>query len=144
MLIVVCVDPSEMDTYADQRRRDAEHLMAIQSTAMATQNLLLAAHAEGLGACIMCAPLFCGDSVVSVLELSRPMGAADDCHSRMARRPARPAPHMQTIALIPCKALTEGKSRVSPALGAAKRAASTSFSGESILHVHWQAGEPQQ
>ena len=41
--------------------------MAIQSTAMATQNLLLAAHAEGLGACIMCAPLFCPAVVAKVL-----------------------------------------------------------------------------
>ena len=37
--------------------------MAVQSTAMATQNLLLAAHAEGLAACWMCAPLFCPDVV---------------------------------------------------------------------------------
>ena len=32
--------------------------MAVQSTAMAGQNLLLAAHALGLGACWMCAPCF--------------------------------------------------------------------------------------
>jgi hypothetical protein len=41
--------------------------MAVQSTAMAVQNLLLAAHAEGLGACWMCAPLFCPEVVRSVL-----------------------------------------------------------------------------
>jgi coenzyme F420-0:L-glutamate ligase/coenzyme F420-1:gamma-L-glutamate ligase len=46
-------------------------LMAVQSTAMATQNLLLAAHAEGLGACWMCAPLFCPDRVAEALRLPK-------------------------------------------------------------------------
>ena len=36
---------------------------------MAGQNLLLAAHALGLGACWMCAPLFCPDVVVDALRL---------------------------------------------------------------------------
>ena len=44
--------------------------MAVQSVAMAVQNLLLAAHAEGLGACWMCAPLFCPDSVRAALGLA--------------------------------------------------------------------------
>jgi coenzyme F420-0:L-glutamate ligase / coenzyme F420-1:gamma-L-glutamate ligase len=43
--------------------------MAVQSTAMAAQNLLLAARVEGLGACIMCAPLFCPDVVIESLQL---------------------------------------------------------------------------
>ena len=43
--------------------------MAVQSTAMAVQNLLLAAEQEGLGACVMCAPLFCPDVVVDALGL---------------------------------------------------------------------------
>ena len=43
--------------------------MAIQSTAMAMQNLLLAAHALGLGAAVMCAPLFCQDTVAGTLAL---------------------------------------------------------------------------
>ena len=47
----------------------AEHTMAVQSTAMATQNLLLAADAEGLGTCWMCAPLFCPDDVKAALSL---------------------------------------------------------------------------
>jgi nitroreductase len=36
---------------------------------MAAQNLLLAARSEGLGACIMCAPLFCPDVVIESLQL---------------------------------------------------------------------------
>ncbi|MGH7249110.1 MAG: nitroreductase family protein, partial [Pseudomonadota bacterium] len=41
----------------------------VQSTAMAGQNLLLAAAAEGLGACWMCAPLFCQPDVKRALSL---------------------------------------------------------------------------
>ena len=68
-IILVCLDTADMDQYSDEHRSRAEYLMAVQSTAMATQNLLLAAEAEGLGACIMCAPLFCPDAVVNVLAL---------------------------------------------------------------------------
>lgn len=67
--IVVCLDTQTMDTYPDPRRRNAEQLMAVQGTAMAAQNLLLAAEQEGLGACVMCAPLFCPDTVAAALEL---------------------------------------------------------------------------
>ena len=68
VVIVVALDMSDMDRYRDGRQ-GAEHTMAVQSTAMATQNLLLAAHAEGLGACWMCAPLFCPEVVVEALAL---------------------------------------------------------------------------
>jgi F420 biosynthesis protein FbiB-like protein len=68
-LILVCLSMIDMDRYPDAKRSTAEHTMAIQSTAMAVQNLLLAAQAEGLGACWMCAPLFCPDVVSAQLEL---------------------------------------------------------------------------
>ena len=68
-VIVVCVDMRDMDQYPDERRRNAEYLMAVQSTAMAAQNLLLAATQEGLGACVMCAPVFCPDVVIDALGL---------------------------------------------------------------------------
>jgi coenzyme F420-0:L-glutamate ligase / coenzyme F420-1:gamma-L-glutamate ligase len=67
-VILVALDMRDMDRYPDRRQR-AEYLMAVQSAAMATQNLLLAAHAEGLGACWMCAPLFCPDTVAAALVL---------------------------------------------------------------------------
>jgi F420 biosynthesis protein FbiB-like protein len=67
VLILVCVTLEHADVYPDAARSQAEFLMAVQSAAMATQNLLLAAHAEGLAACWMCAPLFCPDVVRSVL-----------------------------------------------------------------------------
>ena len=43
--------------------------MAAQSVAMAGQNVLLAAHALGLGACWLCAPLFCPEVVRETLAL---------------------------------------------------------------------------
>jgi coenzyme F420-0:L-glutamate ligase / coenzyme F420-1:gamma-L-glutamate ligase len=69
LIVVVCLSIEVMDCYPDERRRRAEYIMAVQSTAMATQNLLLAAHSLGLGACIMCAPLFCVDTVSNGLGL---------------------------------------------------------------------------
>ncbi len=69
VVVVACLTMAGMDRYPDARRNQAEYLMAVQSVAMALQNLLLAAHAEGLGACWMCAPLFCKDVVREALKL---------------------------------------------------------------------------
>jgi coenzyme F420-0:L-glutamate ligase / coenzyme F420-1:gamma-L-glutamate ligase len=69
VVIIACLTMADMDAYPDTRRKKAEYLMAVQSVAMALQNLLLAAHAEGLGACWMCAPLFCSDAVRDALDL---------------------------------------------------------------------------
>lgn len=69
VLIALCLSIVDMDFYPDERRSRAEYMMAVQSTAMAGQNLLLAAHEAGLGACWMCAPLFCPDVVREALEL---------------------------------------------------------------------------
>ena len=68
-LILVSFSMIDMDVYRDERRNANEHMMAVQSTAMAAQNLLLAAHAHGLGACWMCAPLFVPDLVRDTLQL---------------------------------------------------------------------------
>ena len=68
-VIVFCLTMKEMDVYPDERRQKAEHAMASQSTAMAIQNMLLAAHVEGLGACWLCAPLFTPTTVKAVLGL---------------------------------------------------------------------------
>lgn len=68
-LIVVCLTLEDMDSYPDTRRSEAEFVMAVQSTAMAAQILLLKAQAEGLGACWMCAPLFCADTVRSAIDV---------------------------------------------------------------------------
>ncbi len=69
VIIVICLTLVDMDVYPDVRRNQPEYLMAVQSAAMAGQNILLAAHGLGLGACWMCAPLFCPDVVQSALSL---------------------------------------------------------------------------
>ncbi len=68
-LIIVCLSMADMDSYPDQERQEKEWLMAVQSSAMAGQNILLSAHALGLGACWMCGPLFCPETVKRVLAL---------------------------------------------------------------------------
>lgn len=69
LIIAICMSMIDMDRYADDKRNQAERLMATQGTAMAAQNLLLATHAAGLAACWMCAPLFCPDTVATALAL---------------------------------------------------------------------------
>jgi coenzyme F420-0:L-glutamate ligase/coenzyme F420-1:gamma-L-glutamate ligase len=69
VIILLCLTMEDMDDYPDQRRQTNELVMAIQSTAMAGHNMLLAAHTLGLGACWMCAPLFCPEGVIETLGL---------------------------------------------------------------------------
>jgi F420 biosynthesis protein FbiB-like protein len=69
LAVLLCLTLEQMDRYPDARRSRAERRMAVQGVAMAGQNLLLAAHAAGLGACWICAPLFAPDVVRQVLEL---------------------------------------------------------------------------
>ncbi len=61
VVIVVCLSASKADHF--------ERLMAMQSVAASIENLLLAAHEAGLGACWMAAPLYCPDVVREVLQL---------------------------------------------------------------------------
>lgn len=68
-LILACLTMVDMDTYPDAERQRCEWLMAAQGVALACQNLLLAAHAAGLGACWMCAPIFCPDTVRAAIDL---------------------------------------------------------------------------
>ena len=68
-LVLLCLSLADMDSYPDAERARCEWTMASQSAAMAGQNLLLMAQAMGLGACWMCAPLFCPDLVRQTLDL---------------------------------------------------------------------------
>jgi nitroreductase len=61
----------------------------VQSAAAATQNLLLAASANGLGACWCCAPLFCPGVVRRALGL--PAGFAPQALVTLGR-PAHTPP----------------------------------------------------
>lgn len=90
-LIIVCLSMADMDHYPDERRAQAERVMAIQSVALAAQNVLLAAFAEGLGVCWMCAPLFCPDVVCTVLSLP------DDWEAQALLTVGYPAEERQSI-----------------------------------------------
>jgi F420 biosynthesis protein FbiB-like protein len=68
-LIVPSLTMEDMDVYADALRNHAEYIMAVQSVALACQNLLLAAQDAGLGAAWLCAPLFAPELVREVLQL---------------------------------------------------------------------------
>ncbi|HEX9839235.1 MAG TPA: nitroreductase family protein [Anaerolineales bacterium] len=68
--ILLCLDMSEMDSYPDEKRSKAEYMMAVQSVAAAGLQLLLAVHAEGLGAVWACWPLFVQETIQKTLNLS--------------------------------------------------------------------------
>jgi coenzyme F420-0:L-glutamate ligase / coenzyme F420-1:gamma-L-glutamate ligase len=68
-IVAICLTMVDMDSYPDKRRMAAERTMAVQSVAMAAQNLWLLAHAAGLGACWLCAPLFVPALVQQTLDL---------------------------------------------------------------------------
>ncbi len=67
--ILLCLDMNEMDTYPDENRSQAERTMAVQSVAAAGLQLLLAAHAEGLGGVWACWPLFAQETIRETLGL---------------------------------------------------------------------------
>ena len=68
--ILLCLDTSEMDSYPDHKRNQAEYTMAVQSVAAVGMQLLLAAHAEGLGGVWACWPLFAQETIQATLNLS--------------------------------------------------------------------------
>ncbi len=71
VVIILSVDMSDMDIYPDTHRKKAEYIMATQSAANAGMQLLLAAHAEGLGSVWVCSPLFVPNVVQKSLDLPK-------------------------------------------------------------------------
>jgi len=69
VVLIACLSMEDMHKYSDRRRQKAEYLMGVQSVAAYIQNLLLLAHYYGLGACWVCAPLFCQNTVRKALGL---------------------------------------------------------------------------
>ena len=67
--ILLCLDSASLEPYPDPRRQQAEWMMGVQGVAMAAENLLLAAHAEGLGGVWLCAPLFAPQAARQALGL---------------------------------------------------------------------------
>jgi len=71
VIIIINLDMSEMNVYSDRKRKQAEFRTAVQSVASAGMQLLLAAHAEGLGGVWVCSPLFAQETVQKVLGLPK-------------------------------------------------------------------------
>ena len=71
VIILINLDMSEMNVYPDRKRKQAEFRTAVQSVASAGMQLLLAAHAEGLGGVWVCSPLFAQETVQKVLGLPK-------------------------------------------------------------------------
>ena len=71
LLILVCLSKEGGHVFPDQRRARLEEHMAHQSIGAAIQNMLLAAHTMGLGACWISAPLFCPQTVRKALKLRK-------------------------------------------------------------------------
>ena len=69
VLILACLTMDGMQKFSDERRQKCERDLAMQSLGAAIQNLLLAAHSKGLGACWFCAPSFCKENVRKVLKI---------------------------------------------------------------------------
>jgi F420 biosynthesis protein FbiB-like protein len=71
VVIILCMDMSEMDIYTDSlgNRANAERVMATQSVAAAGLQLQLAAIAEGLDSVWTCSPLFAPQTVKLALDL---------------------------------------------------------------------------
>jgi len=69
VLILAGVAGEARRAWPDERRQRAEELMFGQSTGAALENLMLAAHARGLGSYWLSAPLFCPEAVRLALDL---------------------------------------------------------------------------
>lgn len=71
VIIIACVDHRALyyDRYSDEHRKRLEGLLGHHSLAAAIENMLIAAHVLGLGACWYSAPLFCQQRVREVLGL---------------------------------------------------------------------------
>lgn len=69
VLLLACLSLEDARPWPDERRRLAERDMFLQSLGAALQNIMLAAHARGLGSYLKGAPLFCPQAVARALDL---------------------------------------------------------------------------
>ena len=70
VIIIFCRDIKQVNPQPDDAAQQAEITMARQSVAAAGLQLLLAAHAEGLGGTWICWPLFAPAEICQALNLS--------------------------------------------------------------------------
>ena len=97
-LLLGCLVREGLRAYADERRAQAEWIMAAHSFGAALQNILLAAHARGLGGYWISAPLYAQEAVRAALALD-PAWYPQACVALGARSTAyepfaRPSPDL--------------------------------------------------
>jgi F420 biosynthesis protein FbiB-like protein len=69
VLILASLTMESLRKFSDASRQSIERDLAVASLGAGIQNLLLAAHACGLGACWYCAPAFCKQHVQKTLKI---------------------------------------------------------------------------
>ncbi len=69
VLVLACLTMEGLMKFPDSERQRIERDLAVASLGAALENLLLAAHAVGLGACWYCAPAFCKSLVREALRI---------------------------------------------------------------------------
>lgn len=69
VIVLLFADDSVMHNYADEERQRGETRMAAQSVALAGGQMLLAAHAEGLGGVWVCWPMFTSEQITKAFDL---------------------------------------------------------------------------
>lgn len=68
--VILCsLAPDGLVSYPDERRRELEWQMAVQSVGAALQTLFLSAETRGVASCWMAAPMYCPDEVRKALDL---------------------------------------------------------------------------
>lgn len=68
-IVLACLTMDGLMKFPDAQRQQTERDLAVESLGAGLENLLLAAHNLGLGACWYCAPAFCKDKVREVLKI---------------------------------------------------------------------------
>jgi F420 biosynthesis protein FbiB-like protein len=69
LILLLCLDRGQLRPQPIGSRRRREWIMGTQGVAAAAENVLLAAHAQGLGGCWRGAPIFCGPAIRHTLGL---------------------------------------------------------------------------
>jgi coenzyme F420-0:L-glutamate ligase/coenzyme F420-1:gamma-L-glutamate ligase len=69
VLILLCLDTTELEKYPDIERSKKEEILGIQSVSSSATYLLLAFEIMNLAACWYCAPLFAKDIIKETLKL---------------------------------------------------------------------------
>ncbi len=69
VLVLACLTMAGLMKFSDAQRQSIERDLAVASLGAGLENLLLAAHAAGLGACWYCAPAFCKETVREILKI---------------------------------------------------------------------------